>query len=371
MDKPIKIAVIGPRGFPGVQGGIERFSENLYPLLVGKGYDVTTFAIKRYCSHKEWKGVKFVYVPTSSSKTLEKFLYNFYTAIYCIFKRPDIVHVHSIASGFFIFLLKLFGIKVLARYNSRDYLHAKWSRLGKFILKFSEKQFLNADYIITNNKSYLVFLQSLGRNKNLSFVPNGIVIQDKEKYAQGFDAAFAHKLEKNKYILYVGRVTEEKNIQLLLEAFMLVGLSDLKLAIAGEAAHQDNYFESLKINYSDRRIIFLGKMEREKLNYLYANCALFVIPSLHEGMPNVLLEAMSFNCKILASRIAAHEQFEFDADTYFDTSNSTELKQKMLNKLNSLAIEDYKSMLSSYSWEHIVTQLHEIQLKVLNRKSNV
>ena len=135
MNKPIRLFVIGPRGFPDVQGGIERFSEKLYPELIGKGYSITTFALKKYSKHKTWKGINFIQLRSPSSKTFEKPVYNLFAAFYCILKRPDIVHIHSIASGMIIFLLKMFRLKVIARYNSQDYLHNKWNFLGKYILK--------------------------------------------------------------------------------------------------------------------------------------------------------------------------------------------------------------------------------------------
>ncbi|MGB3946513.1 MAG: glycosyltransferase family 4 protein [Bacteroidia bacterium] len=371
MDEKIKVFVIGPRGFPGVQGGIERFSESFYPLFVSLGYNVNVFVMKKYCSHKQWKGVNFIHVPTVSSKTLEKFFYNFYSAIYCIIKRPDVIHIHSIASGFFIFLLKASGLKVISRYNSRDYLHNKWSRLGKFILKFSEKQFLKSDYIVTNNKSYLDFLKSLGRDKNLTFLPNGVEWPDITNYKLFQKSIYANILESNKYILYVGRITAEKNIKTLLDAYIKLNDKSLKLVIAGEAAHQDEYFKKLQLNYSTPEIVFLGKVEREQLNYLYAHSRLFVLPSLQEGMPNVLLEAMSFKCSILLSDIPAHQQFVFNENTYFKTTDVDDLMRKMQFKIaDNYTEEDYSGKLLDYSWDTIVAKMQKIHAEVLNNTIN-
>lgn len=201
MGKRITLFVIGPRGFPGVQGGIERFSEGLYPRLTQMGYDVTTFAMKQYCRHRSWRGIRFIYAPTVRHKNLEKTLYNLYAALYCILKRPDVIHIHSIASGLFIFLMKVFGLKIVARYNSRDYLHAKWSFIGRIALKISEKQFLLADHIITNNRDYQAMLESMTRKTRVSFVPNGVEIPDKEKYLEHYQHTFARTFGTSRFIL--------------------------------------------------------------------------------------------------------------------------------------------------------------------------
>jgi alpha-maltose-1-phosphate synthase len=366
MGHRIKLFVIGPRGFPGVQGGIERFSESLYVRLVEIGYDVTSFAIKRYSDHNEWKGIKFVYAPAPRNKSLEKTVYNFFAAVYCIIKRPDIIHVHSIASGFFIFLMKIFNLKIVARYNSRDYMHGKWSWLGKAVLKFSERQFFMTDHIITNNMSYYQFLSKRSKKKNVSYVPNGVEIPNIESYLHKPNLKFDHTLEFKKFILYVGRITAEKNIQTLIEAFLLLPDNSQKLVIAGDPAHDDNFFNTVVKKYPNANILFVGKVAREDLNWLYANCGLFVIPSFSEGMPNALLEAMSFNCRILASNIPAHVQFQFDTDTYFAPENAGELKTKILQKLSTAEFIDYKPQLSELAWPEIVKKIDSIHHQILH-----
>lgn len=365
MKRRIQVFVIGPRGFPDVQGGIERFSEGIYPGLVNLGYDIRAFSIKRFSGQKEWKGIKFIHVPTSSIKFLEKPVYNFFAALHCIFKRPDIIHIHSIASGMFIFLLKIFRLKIIARYNSRDYLHDKWNFLGKIVLKLSERQFMLADYIITNNKSFLEHFRSKGRMNRLEYVPNGIEILPKERYENCFRKFFP-ELIKNNFILFAGRVTAEKNIESLIRAFMQMNQNDMKLVIAGDTAHNDGYFQSLRKKYSDKQIIFTGKLDREKLNCLYTHCSLFVIPSFSEGTPNVLLEAMSFNCKILASRIPAHLEFSFPEESYFVPSDINELNEKILKKLLNSENENHEKKLEVHKWPAIVEQVHAIHQKILN-----
>ncbi|MBI3502831.1 MAG: glycosyltransferase family 4 protein [Bacteroidetes bacterium] len=367
MNKKIRLVVIGPRGFPNVQGGIESFSEKLYPHLIEKGYCIQVFSIKRYASHKEWNGIKFIHIPTPSSKIFERPLYNFLSTIYCIFKRPDLIHIHSIASGTFIFFLKLFGLKIIARYNSQDYLHEKWNVFGKIILKNSEHQFLLTDYIITNNKTYLKHLQAKGRKNNITLIPNGVEKNSREKYNGLLQEYFPNI--KEKFILFAGRITPEKNIETLINSFFLLNPKETSLIIAGGAAHNDNYFVELKNKYSDKRILFTGKLYREKLNCLFANCSLFVIPSFSEGTPNVLLEALSFNCKILASKIPAHLDFSFQEETYFNPNDVSELSQRINNKLLNDNLENYEGLLQKHHWLNIVEQIHHINQKVLNIES--
>lgn len=365
MGRRIKLSVIGPRGFPGVQGGIERFSEGVYPRLVKLGYDVTCFTLGRVTLLSEWRGVKFVKIVAPSVKALEKLYYSLIASIYILFKRPDIVHVHSITSGSFIFLLRLFRIKILARYNSQDYMHDKWGPIARLVLRNAEEQFLKANFIVANNKDYIHYLESRGRVRGISYLPNGVDIVDQKIALDHFDKRFSNELTKNKFILYVGRITKEKNIITLIKAYAELKLHEINLVIVGNSAHADDYMSDLK-NYSRKGSIhFMGELSRSDLDAMYSACKLFVMPSLYEGMPNVLLEAMSFNCNILVSRITAHLQFELHDSDYFDPLDTEDLKNKMREKFANESSNDYTDKIADYSWDSVTEKLNEIHKQIL------
>lgn len=370
MDGRIKIFVVGPRGFPNVQGGIERFSENFYPRLVQRGYDVTSFAFNRFRQTKMWNGVKFVYLPIPNIKSLERPLYDLLSALYCIFMRPNIVHVHSIASGLFIFLMKLGGLRIIARYNSRDYLHGTWNRFAKTILKVSERQFLMTDYIITNNRSYLEHLKTLGRKDRMAYVPNGIDMNTSIAPIHLRIQEIDPLLEGKRFVLCVGRITVEKNLDTLIAAFTALEREDLYLVIVGRAAHNDPYADQLKKSIPRGKVLFVGERSREEVYFLYSKCALFVMPSLYEGMPNAVIEAMSFNCKMLLSRIPAHEQLELQDEIYFTATDSSQLQRLMKENLQTDVRPDYRDKLKSYDWAHIVSQVIAIQEQIIKKQKH-
>ena len=65
MNRPLKIAIVGTRGFPNVQGGVERHCEKLSINLAALGCDVTVFTRKPYVKDnpREYKGVKLLALP--------------------------------------------------------------------------------------------------------------------------------------------------------------------------------------------------------------------------------------------------------------------------------------------------------------------
>jgi glycosyltransferase involved in cell wall biosynthesis len=345
----MKIFVIGARGFPNVQGGIESHCEELYSRLVKKGFDITALTIKQYTHHSLWNGIRFIRIPTVQYKNLQKPIYNFFSAIYCIFKRPAIVHIHGLNAGLFIWLLKLFGLKIIATYHSMDYIYPKWNIIVKLMLWLSEKQFLLADYIIVVSKLYLEHFERQGRKKNIVFLPNGV--SSLQKITNNNYILNRWKLKKGEYILAVGRITPEKDYRTLITAFNKANINSIKLVIVGGYEFQDSYLKDL-MEIANENVIFTGYLDKKDLQVLYANCCLFVLPSIYEGLPTVLLEAMSFNCNILVSDIPAHKTIELDPEDYFKVSDPNDLANKMIKKLSQKTKKDYTDLLlKNYNWD--------------------
>lgn len=365
----MKIFVIGARGFPDVEGGIERHCEELYPRLVQKGFKVVALTIKQYTKTNKWKGISFVSIPSLSSKNFQKVIYNLLSALYCILKRPNIVHVHGLNAGLFIWLFKLLGLKVVATYHSMDYLYPKWNLLARAMLRWSERQFLLADYIITVSKPYLKHFNKIGRTQSISYLPNGVKLnQLKDGIEKNKDTVLERwGLQQKRYILTVGRLTPEKDILTLIKAFKKANIEKLKLVIVGSSDFQKKYFESLK-QIANENVIFTGHLNKNDLSKLYLNCCLFVLASLYEGLPNVLLEALSYNCNILLSNIDAHISVGLPEDDYFISKDTDDLANKIRQKISKNTYVDYSEfLLKNYNWDIITEEVSKIYEVLVNR----
>jgi glycosyltransferase involved in cell wall biosynthesis len=129
------------------------------------------------------------------------------------------------------------------------------------------------------------------------------------------------------YVLAVGRVTADKDYDTLVNAF--AGLADrsVKLVVAGgrsERGYADRFF-----NLPGDRVHFIGRIDRRLLTALYDKCALFVNCSLHEGMSNALLEAISFRRPIIASDISANKMLGLNDVSYFPVGDAAALRARI------------------------------------------
>ncbi len=360
----MKIFVIGTRGFPDIQGGVEKHCEILYPLLASEDCLITLFRRKPYVVNNErtYSYINFVDLPSTKVPGFEAFYHSFLCTIISIIKRPDIVHIHNIGPGFFVPFLKITGLKVILTYHSPNYEHVKWSGFTRYFLKCAE-------FISTKFSDIVIFvsryqMDKLGDKENFVHINNGVKIPlpvDKDDYLKSIG------LQKRKYILAVGRLVEEKGFDLLIRAFSKREQKDIQLVIAGDSDHETAYSALLRHLAKDNDVILPGFVSGEKLEQLYFHSRLFVLPSYNEGQPLALLEAMSYNLPVLASNIPANLQVSLPDDCYFTSGDVESLISSLNHKIHSaFATANYN--MTKYDWNQIAVQTGDVYEHLLKKK---
>lgn len=108
-----------------------------------------------------------------------------------------------------------------------------------------------------------------------------------------------------KYISTVAVLSPIKNIETLIEAFAKLSskFSNFQLVIAGDGSSREKLqATSYKLQVTDR-VVFTGKVSPEAVKNIMKDCFVFVLPSLSEGLPRVLLEAMALAKPVIASNV--------------------------------------------------------------------
>lgn len=141
----------------------------------------------------------------------------------------------------------------------------------------------------------------------------------------------AYHLSGKKVIFTVARLEKEKNIALILQATPLLKDSDFVWLIAG-AGSQETALKKLarELGLQDK-VIFLGYIDHERIWPYYELCSVFVLPSLSEGMPTVILEAMLLAKPVVASNIAGNRELVGDQETglLFNPALASDLAEKI------------------------------------------
>jgi glycosyltransferase involved in cell wall biosynthesis len=100
-------------------------------------------------------------------------------------------------------------------------------------------------------------------------------------------------------LLYVGRISREKNLQLLVNVFRSLGQlrDDVALVVVGDGPYREEMQQALR----GTRSVFTGYLEGEALASVYASCDLFVFPSTTDTFGNVVLEAQASGIPVIVT----------------------------------------------------------------------
>ena len=357
----IKVVVVGSRGIPGIQGGVETHCEELYPRLAAMGCDVTIFRRSCYVpvgdQLTKYKGVKLINLKASKN-AFGAGWYNFKAVWQAKRLNADIVHFHGIGPSIFVPFARLLGLKTVVTHHGHDYTRPKWNSFVKRMLHFGEYcSTLSTELIVISNEINKFIARKFGR-KNAHVIYNGVNIPKKTNKS---DYIVSLGLEPQKYIFTLGRFVEEKGFDGLIDSFLSLKNNGYKLVIAGNEDYPNFYAYQLKRKAQEHGVVLPGFVQGKKLNELFSHAQLFVLPSFHEGLPISLLEAMSYHLNILASDIDANLELKLPQKCYFNTGNWDELTEKMEQELSVNKPVNYN--LSHFNWDNVARRT----LKVYQR----
>ena len=366
----IKVVVLGTRGFPNIQGGIETHCHNLYSRLNTNGCKVIVLGRQPYTKSDviNCNGARVLPLTSSKNKYTEAFSHTLRGVLFTRRIRPDIVHFHAIGPSLFVPLARLFGMKVVMTHHGPDYRRDKWGWLAKTVLKLGERLGCKyANQIIAISSGIKTHIKEKF-NKDAYLIPNGIEFTEPAK-----ESVYVKTLGLTcgKYILAVARFVPEKGLHNLISAFSNLQ-TDWKLVIAGDADHETTYSRKLKSKVeNNRNIVLTGFIKGNQLNEIYSHAGLFVLPSYHEGLPIVLLEALSYGLSVLVSNIAPNIEIGLDESRYFAVGDEEALAQKLDDWINKSMMskeeqaKQIEMITQKYNWNNIAKQTLRVYESVI------
>lgn len=345
----MNICVLGLRGFPLIEGGVEKHCEHLYPRMDD---NITVIRRRPYVTEEciknsNYEHIKFLDLPSTKIKGFEAVFHSYLATRKAIKLNSDVVHIHNIGPAMFSGMLVKRGIPVVLTYHSPNYEHSKWGLFAKKLLLYSEKIALkNSSKIIFVNRFQMEKYSEDIKRKSV-YIPNGI---NEPVFSTSTDFLKSIGVEPGKYVLAVGRITPEKGFDTLIKGFRSSHHDGYKLVIAGGVEFESGYMDELKKLAGDE-VIFTGYVYGDSLNQLYSNAALYVLSSNNEGFPLVLLEAMSYGLDVLVSNIPASHLVKLSNADYFTKGNDEILKEKISERLVNPQKREYE--LKEYNWDVI------------------
>jgi glycosyltransferase involved in cell wall biosynthesis len=115
------------------------------------------------------------------------------------------------------------------------------------------------------------------------------------------------------YLLFVGRLRIRKGVEVLLEA--LRSLPGARLLVAGDGEHRASLERRAAELDLGSAVRFLGRCDAGRVRGLLRGARALVVPSIYEGMPLVVLEAMEAGVPVIASRVSGIPEVVADGET--------------------------------------------------------
>lgn len=311
-----------------------------------------------------YRGIRLKKVPTLDKKGLAAVSSSFFAGVAAAFSSADVVHIHAEGPAVMCWLPRLLGKRVIVTVHGLDWQREKWkSGFGARYIRWGEQcavRFAH-EIIVLSQAVQEYFLDRYGRKT--VYIPNGVT---KPETVPAEQIATRWGLEKDGYLLFLGRLVPEKGIHYLIEAFKSTK-TDKHLVIAGSASDTDEYAAQLKqLAEGDDRILFTGFVQGRLLEELYSNAYVYVLPSDLEGMPLSLLEAMSYGNCCLVSDIPECAAVVCEHGVVFPKGDVPALQEKLQMLCDrSEQVTKYKAtagdyICGKYSWDAVTEKTLEL-----------
>lgn len=282
----------------------------------------------------------------------------------------DIIHAHAYLGGLPGKCLSIIlGIPIVFTVHGSNNLDQKRNSLKKYIENFILTKIKYTKETSVSNH----FLEYPNSNKNIVVISNGVDVD-----------LFNRKVKNSKRndkctFLWVGRYEKLKGINILLKALreIIIVYPDIELILVG---HGNEKKSLKKLSHDlglDRFVKFMGRKKTSQLIQLYKSADIFVLPSLSEGQPIVLLEAFAAKLPVIATDVGDNAYIIKNNINGFIVTpgNYTDLKNTLLKtyrlykrkKLYSLGKEGYKLVKQKYSWDLAAQRFFNVYMNLLKK----
>jgi glycosyltransferase involved in cell wall biosynthesis len=308
-----RIAVIGAKGIPPKQGGIEHHCAELYTRIAKVGHRVDLYARASY-TDTPWyhsyfyEGVRVISLPSLCLPGIDALIAGLLGAIAVTLRRYDIVHFHAVGLALFCGLPRLLtSAKIVVTCHGLDWQRSKWGKLSSLLIYLGERAAVAYahEIIVVSETLQNYFWKMYGRET--IYIPNAPATFLRSDPSLPY--VYSLRLKPRRYIVFVGRLVPEKAPDLLIQAFQALAPVGWKLVLVGGHSDTPAYMEQLNQLVGDNENIhFTGQLLGSRLAEVVQQAGLFVLPSNLEGMPISLMEAMQEEIPVVASNIQPHQE---------------------------------------------------------------
>lgn len=223
--------------------------------------------------------------------------------------RYDLIHCHSPIGGALARVVAHVR-KIPVIYTAHGFHFYQGAPVINWLVYYPVEKLLAywTDMLITMNREDYAFAKRNLAAKKIWRIP-GVGVDTRRFAGMGAERENVRRAFRKKYgipqdaavLLSVGELSERKNHKVILNALAVLGRKDIYYIICGQGGRREWLARYAKSLCLERRIYITGYMEH--VDAAYASADIFVFPSIQEGLPVAVLEAMAAGLPVIASRI--------------------------------------------------------------------
>lgn len=366
--------------FLPVIGGMENYIYSLSKELVKLRNKVVVFTCDRNRDNSEIKNKKeFIDgIEVRRIKTLFRLgpNTNFFPKLTSELRNFDVINIHNYGHPHHFFSIlagKSYKTPVVLTGHAPNEVTKTRSKLNAFIS--SLREFLFSKYLLRNSNKIISVMPSetewlvkQGADRSrITFIPIGVdEIFFRKKLNKNFRKE--NHLEKNKIILSAGRIEKRKGYEFLVVSASLVVQKhpEAVFVVAGQDfGYKEEMVSKIKKLKLEKNFIFLGAVKPENMPDLYLSSDVFVMPSIHEGGPLTVPEAMACRIPVVSTRTGTVEYYLKNGELgniveYGNAEKLSEMIIKNIEKKDKIRIKKARLFSESLVWKNLVYKYLEV-----------
>jgi glycosyltransferase involved in cell wall biosynthesis len=342
-------------------GGVEKYTSEVGERLASRGHNVVVYTMRRHGgTNRRERGMEIRAVSCVRTKGFEKLSATLAASILEA-RSPEraIVHYHAFGPGCLCFMQPSTRKRTVVQGHGIEWRRSRWGTFARLGLQWLEKpSILLPDELTVVSKVQQEYVKQRYARESV-YIPTGV---NMPAPSSAQESLAQYGLGAGEYILFAARLVPEKGAHHLISGFKRAN-TDKRLVIAGGGTQEHAYVTELeRLAGGDRRIAFLGHVTGVALDELFANCALFVLPSDVEGLPMALLEALAHGCRCLASDIPENREALSGWGFTFRQGDVADLARR-LSELLALPLDlrqqrdTADAVYTSHNWTSVVDRL--------------
>lgn len=361
--------------YPSVVGGIGIHAHQMSTSQARLGHEVTVLTLnpKKLTNNELIREYRVIYFPSYFMICGNSFAPGLVLEILKRKRSVEIIHAHShlFFSTNICTVVRLLHSAPLVITN-HGLISASAPAWLNTLYKntISKATFHIADHIICYTAIEKENIEKLGINpKKISVIHNGVD-------TTLFTPRTSEKIVGNKQILWVGRFVSGKGVEYLIEAFSQVQkkIPGTHLILVGEGPEKLTIEDIIRKLHLQSLVTIIDYLENEELPEMYKNSDIFVLPSLMEGVPRTVLEAMACGIPVVTTNLSHLVGIIDGAGLVVPPKNPALLSNAILTILENESLAEKMGQRGrtkieqEYSWEDTVKKTFELYESVIDSR---